>query len=347
MTGAPVAENIFGAHPDEIAGRLAVLGEPPYRARQCSRWIYRRGARSFHAMSDLAKGLRATLAESFVIARPEIAAVHPAADGSRKYDIRLGDGAAIESVLIMGGKRPALCLSSQVGCALGCTFCRTGEMGLARNLSAGEIAAQVVAVQEEAGLPHPAPMSFVFMGMGEPLHNAAEVVRAIGIMTHPDALAISPRRITVSTAGYLPGLETLAAAETGVKLAVSLTSPDDDQRSTLMPVNRRFPIRDVLARVAEIKRRRGQRVTIAYVLLSGVNDSRDHARRLARLVRPMPVKVNLIPFNPYLGSPYRRPGDAAIEAFRSTLAESDVLATVRKTHGDDVLAACGQLASAS
>lgn len=340
------AESLWGLDAAAIQERLAPLQAAPFRGRQVARWLYQRDAASFEEMSDLSRELRRQLEATFGLARPSVAGSHVAKDGSRKYAIRLADGATIEAVLIAGGKRPTLCLSSQVGCAMACTFCRTGEMGLKRNLDHREIVAQLSLVRRDAALTA-TPMNYVFMGMGEPLHNASEVVAAIALMTHRDGFSISPRRITVSTAGFLPGLETLAASGIPVKLAVSLSAPDDALRDELVPLNRRHPIAELLGAAMRMDRRGGMRTSIAYVLLDGVNDSLEHARRLGALLAGRPVKVNLIPFNPYDGSPYGRPDDARVEAFREHLLSRGILATVRRTHGEDVLGACGQLATES
>lgn len=341
----PPPSSLYGLAPSEVEEAIRPLGLPSYRTRQVCRWIYRRDVASFDEMTDLARPLRDTLSTRYTLERPAIAHVAPAADGSRKYDIRLADGLSIECVLIAGGRRPSLCLSSQVGCALACTFCRTGDMGLLRHLRHEEIVAQVSLVRREAGLSG-TPCSYVFMGMGEPLHNASEVCRALEVMTHPDGFAISPRRITVSTAGYLPGLGELVACGIPVKIALSVTTVDPALRDQLVPINRRHPLPEVLHALERFPRRRGRRITIAYCLIAGVNDAPEDAVALARAVRAIPVKVNLIPWNPYPGSPYRRPDEVAVERFRERISASGLLATVRKTHGDDVLGACGQLASA-
>ena len=330
--------------PARVVERFHALGLPPFRARQVCRWIYRRGAHRFDDMSDLSRALRGELAARFSISWPEVVRVVAARDGSRKYELRMQDGARIECVLIAGGKRPTLCISSQVGCALACTFCRTGEMGLERNLTPHEMLGQLAVVRAEQRLWN-TPMNHVFMGMGEPLHNATALVAALSIMTSADGFAISPRRITVSTAGFLPGLATLEAARLGTKLALSITAADDALRDVLMPINRRFPAAEVVRAAARTNRRGGIRTTVAYVMLAGVNDSPDHARRLADLLATVSVKVNLIPFNPYPGSPYRRPAADVVTAFQEVLLARAIHANIRKTHAEDVLAACGQLAA--
>ena len=336
--------NLYGLSPDEVRRAFDELGLPAFRSRQVCHWVYRRDVTDFEEMTNLSKALRLDLSGRFRFDLPDLVDVSEARDGSRKYVLRLEDGARIESVLIRGGKRPAICLSSQVGCAMGCGFCRTAEMGLVRNLTSAEILAQLTLVRREAVLSSET-LNLVFMGMGEPLHNVEAVVAAVRRLTDPEGFGISPRRITVSTVGWKPGLDALSEAELGVKVALSVTAADPDLRTQLIPPNQKYPIQTLLPRTRVLGRRHGMRTSVAYVLLSGINDGPEAAGALADLLGDYPVKVNLIPFNPYPGSPYRRPSDDAVDRFRRILASRGLHTNVRMTHAEDVLGACGQLAT--
>ncbi len=338
---------------------VADLGERPYRARQIFRWLHRNGAASLAEMTDLPAGLKGALAERCDLRTLALAQERRSGDGTVKWTWRTADGLLVESVYMPHGTegeeeagnraRRTLCVSTQVGCAMGCTFCLTGTMGLARNLSAGEIADQVHRANrrlvELGERPAPRPLTnLVFMGMGEPLHNFEELKGALGILLHPDGPDFSHRHVTVSTSGLVPEIERLGR-ETPVKLAVSLNATTDDQRAALMPVNRRWPIAALMEACRRFPMRQGRRITFEYVLLGGVNDSGEDAARLARLVAGIPAKVNLIPYNPSPGLDFEGPSPERVEAFRRILDESRVTAVVRRNRGRDIAAACGQLAA--
>lgn len=333
------------ATPEALRHWLESQGEPAYRFEQIASWLYGRRAPSFAAMSNLPRPLREALAREFH--PPALAAerVAQAADGTRKLVFRLEDGRRIESVLIPDPPRLTLCVSSQAGCAMGCAFCATARLGLQRHLSAAEIVGQVLGSAEHF-LPEEQLTNLVFMGMGEPLHNYDAVVEAIGVLTAPWGCGISARRITVSTVGLVPQMRRLME-ETNVQLAVSLTAPSDEQRDALVPLNRRYPLEALLSACRELPIPQRRRITFEYVLLAGVNDSLVDANRLIHLLRGIRCKVNLIPFNPFPDSGFRRPDDAVVEAFRRHLDAAHVHCTVRQSRGRDVAAACGQLAGAA
>jgi 23S rRNA (adenine2503-C2)-methyltransferase len=336
----------------ELAAWCAAVGEAPYRATQILAWAHRRGAGSFDAMSSLPRALRAKLAADFTIGRLVPAVIADASDGTRKLLFRLaGDRpAAIESVLIPQFERAdgardrlTLCLSSQAGCGMGCAFCATARMNLIRNLTPAEIVGQV-----RAGRALAAPRAvtnIVFMGMGEPLANFEAVTTAIEILTAEWGYAVSPRRITVSTVGLVPAIARLVA-ETRVNLAVSLTATTDAQRARLMPVNRRWPLAALLDACRALPLPRRKRITFEYVLLADENDADADARRLVGLLHGLRSKVNLIPFNPFPGAGFRPSPRERIERFQTILRERGLNATVRESRGQDIQAACGQLAVA-
>jgi 23S rRNA (adenine2503-C2)-methyltransferase len=339
-----MARNVKDLSVDELAAWLSQHGEPAYRARQILRWIYQKGATSFPEMSDLSKPLRAALAEAFTIDRPTVVRLARSADGTRKFLFELGYGGQIESVLIPAevGERLTLCISSQVGCGMGCAFCATATLGLHRSLEAGEIVDQVLEARRELGAT---PITnIVFMGMGEPLHNYDEVVKALGILTAEWGVGFSPRRITVSTVGLVPAMKRLLE-DTRVNLAVSLSGTTDVVRSRLMPVNRKYPLATLFAACRALPLPRRKRITFEYVMLRGENDSLEDARRLGKLLRGIPSKVNLIPFNPFPGSGFTSTARPAVEAFRAALLRQGIHGTIRESRGRDIQAACGQLAA--
>jgi 23S rRNA (adenine2503-C2)-methyltransferase len=300
--------------------------------------------RDFAKMTNLPASLRAELAAKWSPRALELVAVHAAGDGTRKLVLATGDGARIEAVIIPEERRQTLCISSQIGCSLDCSFCATGKLGLGRNLRAEEIVDQALHACELLDAEGKTLTHVVFMGMGEPLLNLKNVVQALRVLVHPEGFALSPRRITVSTAGVVTKLAELGLA-VPVRLAVSLHATTDALRDELVPLNRRFPIARLLEAVAAFPVAARDRISFEYALLAGVNDSRDDARRLARLARQAHAKVNLIPMNEHPGSAYRRPDDAVIDAFAAELARAGVTATVRRSRGDDIYAACGQLGS--
>ena len=319
-------------------------GEKPFRAQQVLKWIYQQGAESFDAMTNLGKDLRADLAAAAEIGGPTVAADQRSADGSRKWLFQLADGNRIEAVYIPEPDRATLCISSQVGCALNCTFCSTARQGFNRNLSTAEIIGQLWMASRLLAQDGVRPISnVVLMGMGEPLLNFDNVMAAVGLMQDDFACALSKRRVTLSTAGVVPGLRRLADF-TDISLALSLHAPDDELRSRLVPLNQKYPIADVLQACRDYVGDGRRRVTVEYVMLDGINDSDAQARALARLLRNLPSKVNLIPFNPFPAAHYRRSSPERIERFRDILQRSGIVTITRKTRGDDINAACGQLA---
>jgi 23S rRNA (adenine2503-C2)-methyltransferase len=328
--------------PDELRAAFSAAGTPPFRAAQVARWLYGQKERDFARMANLPAALRAELSQEWRTHSLERVSVHDAADGTRKLVLATLDGAKIESVLIPEGKRQTLCVSSQVGCSLDCAFCATGLMGLGRNLRADEIVDQALHASEILAQDGKSLTHVVFMGMGEPLLNLKQVVQAIRILTHADAFGLAPRRITVSTAGVAPKIAELGEA-VPVRLALSLHAPRDDLRDVLVPLNRRYPIAELLAACAKFPTPRRERLSFEYTLIADVNDSLADAHALAKLAHEVNAKVNLIPLNEHPGTAYRRPSEARMDAFLGVLAAERVTATLRRSRGDDIFAACGQL----
>jgi 23S rRNA (adenine2503-C2)-methyltransferase len=323
------------------------------RATQVWRWIHHYGVTDFAAMTDIAKETRSALAERFTLARPQIAERQESSDGTIKWLIRFGPGIEVETVFIPDVARSgALCVSSQVGCTLNCTFCHTGTQGLVRNLTAAEIVAQVQVARDDLG-EWPASSdnrrlsNIVFMGMGEPLYNLEGVAAALDIISDNEGIAISRRKITVSTSGVVPQMRALGE-ETGAMLAVSLHATRDELRDVLVPINRRYPLSELMAAIrAYPGLSNAKRVTFEYVMLKGVNDTPADARALLKLIAGIPAKINLIPFNPWPGAPYECSEPATIEAFAGILKRAGYASPVRRPRGRDILAACGQLKSES
>ncbi|MCH7889721.1 MAG: 23S rRNA (adenine(2503)-C(2))-methyltransferase RlmN, partial [Proteobacteria bacterium] len=344
--------NLVGLDRGELAAEMAALGEKPFRVSQLWHWIYHRGAVGFDEMTTLAKPFRAKLAERYVIARPAVARAETSLDGTRKWLLAMGDGREVECVHIPAEDRGALCLSSQVGCTLTCRFCHTGTQPLVRNLDAGEIVGQVLVARDALGeWPTPSEgrliSSIVMMGMGEPLYNYDNVARALAIVMDSGGIAISKRRVTLSTAGVAPMIRR-AGAELGVNLAVSLHAVTDELRTRLVPLNRKYPIAELLAACRDYPAgTNARRITFEYVMLDGVNDSPADARALVQLIKGIPAKVNLIPFNPWPGAPFECSSEAAIRAFAEIVNAAGYAAPVRSPRGRDIMAACGQLKSAS
>jgi len=338
--------NLLGLTRSGLEQFVVAMGEKPFRARQLFKWIYRRAAGDFDSMTDLGKDFRRRLAEIADIRVPEVITEQVSADGTRKWLLRLESGQAIEMVFIPEPGRGTLCISSQVGCAMDCTFCSTAQQGFNRNLETAEIVGQVWLANRELGYSPDGDRvisNVVFMGMGEPLMNYRNVVPAAEVMMDDLGLDLSRRRVTVSTSGLVPQMIRIAD-ETNVALAVSLHAPNDELRSQIVPINRIHPIKDLLdACWHYVEKQNARNVTFEYVMLDGVNDKPEHARQLATLLRGHPAKVNLIPFNSFPGTRYRCSSDEAIERFRDLLIKGGVIATIRRTRGDDIDAACGQL----
>ncbi len=338
--------NLLGLTRTELEALCADLGSKPFRARQLMNWLYKRGVGDFAAMTDLAKDFRAQLTERAEVRLPEIVTTQRSADGTCKWLLRADASQAFEMVYIPESDRGTLCISSQVGCVLDCAFCSTAQQGFNRNLTTAEIVGQVWLANRELGFSPDAPRiitNVVLMGMGEPLANFRNVVPALQIFLDDLCFDLSRRRVTLSTSGLVPQIYKLAEVS-NVALAVSLHAPDDELRNRLVPINRIHPIAELLEACWHyIDEQNGRSVTFEYVMLEGVNDSPAQARALARLLRGRPGKVNLIPFNPYPGTAFRRSSDTAVERFRDELLRGGVMTTTRRTRGDDIDAACGQL----
>jgi 23S rRNA (adenine2503-C2)-methyltransferase len=344
--------NLVGLGRAELADEMAAAGAEPFRARQLWHWIYHRGVGDFAEMTSLAKGFRQQLAERCELRRPAISTAQLSADGTRKWLLRFDDGQEVETVHIPESDRGTLCVSSQVGCTLTCTFCHTGTQRLVRNLDAAEIVGQVMVARDALG-EWPSPKddrqltNIVLMGMGEPLYNYDNVAAALKTVMDPEGLAISRRKITLSTSGVVP-LMARCGAELGVNLAVSLHAVTDELRNTLVPLNRKYPIAELLDACRTYPgSSNARRITFEYVMLKGVNDSPAEAKELVRLLKGVPAKVNLIPFNPWPGAPYECSTDAAIKAFSDIVFAAGYSAPVRTPRGRDISAACGQLKSLS
>jgi len=350
--GTSACRDLVGLGRAELAAEMAGFGAEPFRARQLWHWIYHRGVTDFAAMTNLAKPFRERLAARYVLGRPEVAAAQISRDGTRKWLLRFADGQEVETVHIPEEDRGTLCVSSQVGCTLTCRFCHTGTQRLVRNLGVAEIVGQVMLARDALG-EWPSPRedrqltNIVLMGMGEPLYNFDNVAAAMKIAMDPEGLAISRRKITLSTAGVVPMIAR-CGREIGVNLAISLHAVRDDVRDVLVPLNRKYPIAELLdACRAYPGSSNARRITFEYVMLKGINDGPAEARELVRLLKGIPAKVNLIPFNPWPGAPYECSTDEAIAAFSDVVFAAGYSAPVRTPRGRDILAACGQLKSAS
>jgi 23S rRNA (adenine2503-C2)-methyltransferase len=337
----PVTD-VGGLSREELEGLLESLGEPRYRGRQVFQWVQARRALTPEAMTSLSKALRTVLSERVCVDRPDLAQVQRATDGTRKYLFRLRDGEEIESVLIPDEGRLTACISTQVGCPLACRFCLTGLMGLRRNLAVGEIVGQVLALQD-ALEPAERISNMVLMGMGEPLLNFPNVEKALSILCDDLGAGFSPRRITLSTAGHVPGIQKLAASSLAVNLAVSLSATTDAVRDQIMPINRRWPIAELLAACRKFPLPNRRRLSFEYVMLGQVNDLREDAQRLVKLLRGIRCKVNLIPFNATPDLPDRPSPRPQVEAFQKILHDAGLTATIRESRGWDISAACGML----
>lgn len=349
--------NLLGLSPAALTAWLQEAGEKPFRARQLLRWLHRSGCDDFDCMSDLAKTFRAHLHAHACVQAPAVQSDSLSGDGTRKWLLDVGAGNGVEMVFIPENNRGTLCISTQAGCALDCSFCATGKQGFNRNLSAAEIVGQLwlanrllaadeeAAIRLRAGSEYERPVSnVVFMGMGEPLANFEALVEALELMLSDDAYGLSRRRVTVSTSGIVPAIDQLREA-CPVALAVSLHAPDDALRDKLVPINRKYPLRELLAACGRyLARAPRDFITFEYVLLDAVNDRDCDAKKLLKLLADMPCKINLIPFNAFAGSPYRTAAPERVAAFARRLNDGGIVTTVRKTRGTDVAAACGQLA---
>lgn len=339
--------NLLGLDRRGLEHWFAARGEKPFRARQIMPWIYQRNVAAFDQMTDLAKALRTRLEIEATVATPELITEELSADGTRKWVLRLESGNAVETVFIPEADRGTLCISSQVGCAMDCQFCATATQGFSRNLTSAEIIAQVWFAQQALGaVPREGRVisNVVFMGMGEPLANFDNVVTAIRLLLDDLAYGLSKRRVTVSTSGLVPFMDRLRS-EVDTALAVSLHAPTDELRDVIVPINRKYPLDELMAacRRYTADRERQMHIVYEYVMLDGVNDGEAEARALARLLAGMPAKVNLIPFNPFPGTRYTRSRPEVTQRFASILRDKRIITTVRKTRGDDIAAACGQL----
>ena len=339
--------NLFDFDRAGLEAHFQKMGRKPFHARQLMRWAYHRGQLEFDAMTDLAKPLRRWLRDNAGFGLPEVAARRESRDGTIKWLMRVGNGNCVETVLIPERGRNTLCVSSQVGCMLDCSFCATGKQGFNGNLSTAEIVGQLWLANQALQARGEAVTNVVLMGMGEPLLNLDAVLPATSLMMDHLAFGISKRRVTVSTAGAVPGIYALAEA-TDVSLAVSLHAPTDELRSRLVPLNRKYPIAELLAACRHYAAGLGERrsLTMEYTLLKGVNEGMEQADQLAELLRPVRCKVNLIPFNPFPGAGYRRPDDRSMRAFKMRLLDAGCIAMLRVTRGRDIDAACGQLTGA-
>jgi len=333
--------NLYDFAPARLEQVLGEIVSPAFRVRQVADWLHLHGVESFDAMSNIPKDVRTSLAGRFVLEMPQVVErTTPAADGSQKYLLTLGDGSRIESVSMPMRDRTSICLSSQAGCAVGCTFCVTGFFGAGRNLTPSEMLGQFFIVQHEKAIPTE-QMNVVFMGMGEPLLNFDNLVTTLDILYKN----IAPKRITVSTSGIIPGLEDLARLSRRPNLAISINAPDRERREEIMPITKKYPIDELMKTLRRFPLEKGREMTIEYVLLAGYNDSPDDARALARLIRGLQAKVNAIPFNEDANLPswMKRPTEAAIDRFADALVRAGARVTVRRSRGRDIAAACGQL----
>ena len=358
--------NLLDFDAKNLTGFCGEIGERPFRAKQLLRWIHQSGEADFDGMSNLAKVLREKLSATAVVKPPEVISEHISTDGTRKWLMNVGSGNGIEAVFIPESRRSTLCVSSQVGCALACTFCSTGRQGFNRNLGVAEIIGQLwwankaLATTKEEVVPennsiseikqvHPAEHNYkvsnvVMMGMGEPLANFENVVSALDLMLDDNAYGLSRRRVTVSTSGLVPAIDRLSE-RCPVALAVSLHAPNDMLRDELVPINKKYPLKELLASCQRyLKTAPRNFITFEYIMLAGINDSISQARELVKLVKDTPCKFNLIPFNPFPNSGYKCSSSEAIRQFRDVLMQAGLISTVRKTRGDDIDAACGQLA---
>jgi 23S rRNA (adenine2503-C2)-methyltransferase len=353
IDAAPEKTNLVGLSREELAATVAAVGEKPFRTKQLWHWIYHQGATDFAQMTTLAKPLREKLAEIFEVRKPVVSREQTSSDRTRKWLIKFEDGNEAETVYIPEDDRGAICISSQVGCTLTCTFCHTGTQKLVRNLTSAEIVGQFMVARDSYG-EWPTPMdggrmisNIVMMGMGEPLFNYDNVSKALKIIMDGEGIALSKRRITLSTSGVVPMMEK-CGADLGVNLAVSLHAVTDELRDVLVPINKKYPLKDLIRACREYPgANNARRITFEYVMLKGVNDSEADARELLRLAKGIPVKFNLIPFNAWPGAPYECSTPEAMDKFVNILNDGGFSSPIRQPRGRDIMAACGQLKSAS
>jgi 23S rRNA (adenine2503-C2)-methyltransferase len=336
-------KNLVGAGLDEIGAAITALGEPAYRARQVFAGIYRRRVQSWENCTDIAKSLRQKLAEKYCIEYPKSLQIFQSSDGTRRYLFAVSAGQRIESVFIPEERRDTCCISTQVGCAVGCLFCVTGKLRFRRNLTAGEIIGQVLALQSDRGTGA-RRLNIVVMGMGEPMHNYEQVMKAIRLMVDPHGLALSPRRITLSTSGIVPGIERLSTEPVIPNLAISLNATTDEVRDKLIPINRKWNIEALLNACRNFPLKARSRITFEYVLIEDVNDTPEDAHRLVQLMKGLKKKINLIPLNSDPWISLKKPAEERILAFQKILADHHLTASIRRPRGNDVSAACGMLA---
>lgn len=348
MTESIAKTNLLGLSPAKLEAFFAELGEKRFRATQVLKWIHQLGAESFDEMTNISKALREKLNAVAEIRPPEVVSQDISKDGTRKWVIRVEGGSCVETVLIPEGTRRTLCISSQVGCSLNCSFCSTGKQGFNRNLTAAEVIGQVYIAIKSFGPMDPngerQVTNVVLMGMGEPLMNFDNVVDSTQLMMDDNAYGLSKRRVTLSTAGVVPAIDKLREVS-DVSLAISLHAPNNELRDVLVPINRRYPIDQLIDACNRYLEGLSDKrvITIEYTMMAGVNDQPHQARELVKVLRRLPCKLNLIPFNPFPNSGYERPSDAAIQAFKQIMVTSNIITTVRRTRGDEIDAACGQL----
>lgn len=335
--------NLLGKDKAELEKLLLPYVKEPYRVRQIYHWIYQRGAKSFEEITELSKNLRKILREKFLITYPEIERERVSKDGSVKFLFKLSDGLKIESVLLPETNRNTFCISTQVGCKMGCRYCLTGKMGFKRNLGVDEIVAQVMILLDRIK-PRDRRVNIVFMGMGEPLDNLENLKKAIFLITDPNGIAISPRRVTVSTIGIPGRLKEIMELPRPPKIAVSVNSLDEEKRKFLMPATKNFKLNDLIEEMETLPLRRGQRITIEWVLIRNLNDGNDEIKKIKELSKRVPIKVNVIPYNASPLLPFERTEERDAEEFALRIEKEGISVTVRKRRGEDISASCGQLA---
>ena len=340
--------NLLGMSLEELETFFVSIKEKPFRSKQVFQWIHQKGESDFHKMTNLSKDLQSKLSELCIIKAPEILYEKDSVDGTRKWVLSVGDGDLVEMVLIPEGRRATLCVSSQVGCAVDCSFCATGKQGFSRNLSTSEIIGQLWVAENSFGYPRihsdKKVTNIVMMGMGEPLLNFEAVTSAMKLMMHDKAYGLSKRKVTLSTSGLVPLIDKLSEV-TDAALTISLHAPNDRLRDELVPINKKYPIDELLESVKRYVSKCGdkRKSTIEYILINQVNDSLENAEELSNLLRTLPCKINLIPFNPFPGSSYKRPSSMRVQTFKKKLQKEGYITTIRTTRGEDIMAACGQL----